>query len=182
MAMPLTVPTYTVEQLEAFPEDGQRYELLEGILLVTPAPGTVHEILLHRLHMTLGMALDPTGLAHIVQSSELLRGRFTRLQPDLLVYPSGYGPGTRWTDIRDWWLAVEVFSRSSRVYDREFKTPAYLALGVAEVWLVDPEGRQIEIWNQAGRAGEIIRDRLGWRPPALNFEVAIDLVALFQGV
>ena len=38
MAMPLRVPTFTVEDLESFPNDGNRYELLDGFLIVTPAP------------------------------------------------------------------------------------------------------------------------------------------------
>ena len=44
---------------------------------------------------------------------------------------------TDWRKITEHWLAVEVLSRSSRVYDREFKRDAYFALGLQQVWLVD---------------------------------------------
>ena len=40
MGMAVTIPYYTVEDLERFPRDGNRYELLDGVLLVTPGPGT----------------------------------------------------------------------------------------------------------------------------------------------
>ena len=47
--MALTAPRYTVDDLEQFPEDGNRYELLDGVLLVTPAPRQVHQIVASRL-------------------------------------------------------------------------------------------------------------------------------------
>lgn len=54
-----------------------------------------------------------------------------------MVFPAIYRPGTPWRSMRVWWLATEVFSASSRVYDREYKRDAYLSPGVDEVWLVD---------------------------------------------
>lgn len=49
MAMPISVPSYTVDDLDRFPPDGNRYELLEGMLLVTPAPGLPHQVVTQRL-------------------------------------------------------------------------------------------------------------------------------------
>ena len=49
MAMPLAVPRYTLEDLESFPDDGNRYELVDGILLVTPAPMPPHEVVVSRI-------------------------------------------------------------------------------------------------------------------------------------
>jgi len=44
MAMPVVVPRYTLRDLESFPDDGSRYELLDGVLLVTPGPAPLHEL------------------------------------------------------------------------------------------------------------------------------------------
>ncbi len=65
MPMPLPVPTYTVDQVKAFPPDGQRYELLEGMLLVTPAPRNAHQVVVARLMVILGSRLDRTDLARV---------------------------------------------------------------------------------------------------------------------
>lgn len=64
------------------------------------------------------------------------------LEPDLLVVPTTALPQagrthTRWANIREWWLAVEVSGKDSELYDRDHKGPAYLALGVREFWRVD---------------------------------------------
>ena len=49
MAMSIPLPTYTVDMVRAFPDDGQRYELVEGVLLVTPAPASDHQVVIARL-------------------------------------------------------------------------------------------------------------------------------------
>ena len=54
---PLRVPSYTIADLEEFPDDGQRYELLEGFLLVTPAPGGPHQLIATRIIVALQVAL-----------------------------------------------------------------------------------------------------------------------------
>lgn len=118
MAMPLTVPSSTTDDLSRFPADGNRYELLEGQLLVTPAPGSVHQVVLSRLQSALRSYLLPAGLAQVVSPGEIEIAPRTLLDPDLLVFPASFLPGTPWARISGWWLAVEVFSRSSRIYDR----------------------------------------------------------------
>ena len=49
MAMAITVPLYTVDDLEHFPDDGNRYELLDGVLLVTPQAAAVHQVVANRI-------------------------------------------------------------------------------------------------------------------------------------
>ena len=49
MAMPVAVPRYTVDDLDSFPDDGNRYELLDGVLPVSPAPSFLHEIVVQRI-------------------------------------------------------------------------------------------------------------------------------------
>jgi Uma2 family endonuclease len=120
MGMALTVPQYTVADLDLLPDDGNRYEVLAGTLLVTPSPGSAHQ----------GVA---AGLAALFASHILARRirlfspgvvttpPLTQLEPDLLIVPPRFALGTPWAEIGEHWLAVEILSRSSRVYDREFK-------------------------------------------------------------
>src|SRR6266850_1076306 len=106
MAMAVSVPLYTVEDLENFPDDGNRYELLDGVLLVTPAPAAVHQLIAGRIQGALFVALQRTGLAHVVGPGAVVRRPRTQLEPDILVYPSRFSPRTDWTKITEHWLAV----------------------------------------------------------------------------
>ena len=182
MAMPLTVPRYTVDQVKAFPPDGQRYELLDGVLLVTPAPRNLHQVIGGRLFAQLFNAVEPPGWGRAVSAGELEIGDHTLLDPDILVYPARFPVGANWKDIRLWWLAVEVYSPSSKRYDRDFKRQAYQAIGVEEVWLVDPDPRSVEVWHRAATVPRVERERITWQPPPAGTAVEIDLGAVFRGV
>jgi Uma2 family endonuclease len=182
MAMPIRFPTYTTDDLRRFPPDGQRYELLNGMLLVTPAPGTAHQVVLSRIQHALSVYLVPAGLAFCTSPGEIEVAPSVLLDPDLLVFPSSYPPGTPWTRISDWWLAVEVSGPASRVYDRDFKRNAYLALGVREVWLVDLHDRRVLV-SRAGEPTDVPhRGMLAWHPPAMSQPLAIDLTTVFAGL
>src|SRR6185295_7674303 len=123
MAMPLTLPHYTVEDLDRFPEDGNRYEVLAGMLLVTPGAGSHHQTVLSRLLARISIYLEPVGLAYAVSPGAVPSGPNTRLEPDLLVIPTRY-VGVEWHEMSERWLAVEVSGRDSRVYDRDYKQGA----------------------------------------------------------
>jgi len=181
MVMPLPMPRLTIDMLDDFPEDGTRYELLEGMLLVTPAPNFAHQVVATRLATALTTAVRESG-AVVVAVGAIQRGKHTQLQPDVLVCPPGVRPTLNWRDIRGWWLAVEVLSPSSRLYDREVKRGAYLALGVEEYWIVNPEDCSVELWSSARSGGLRITDEIVWRPAGLVREIAIDLREVFQGV
>ena len=181
MAMAISIPYYTVDDLEQFPQDGTRYELLDGVLLVTPQPNASHQIVVSRLMGRLIQALQWPGHAHVVGPGVVQRGRKTQLQPDILVYPARYAPKLHWKKVREHWLAVEVLSRSSHVYDRKFKLKAYFALGVDEVWLVDRRRRTVEIWRTPN-VSEIAIDRLEWHVPAVDVTVTIDLHEVFADI
>lgn len=92
--------------------------------------------------------------------------------------PARFVSETRWDAITEHWLAVEILSPSSRVYDREFKRDAYIALGLREVWLVDLQAQSVEVCRARG-PGEVVRGSLQWRVPELQTAVTIDLDALF---
>ncbi|MEP6778717.1 MAG: Uma2 family endonuclease [Gemmatimonadaceae bacterium] len=181
MAMAITVPRYTVADLEEFPDDGNRYELLAGLLLVTPAPGAPHQRISARLFTMLSRALISEKHAVICAPGVISIPDFIHLEPDLLVVPGRYSINTPWTEMTEHWLAVEIISRSSRKYDRDFKRDAYIKLGVHEVWLVDFYDKSVEVCRAVGE-GEVVRDGFDWHVPALNLHTAIDLETLFEGL
>ncbi len=179
MAMSISVRRYTVADLERFPNDGNRYELVDGVLLVTPAPSHAHQLIVSRLQFRLSQAVMADGVAHVVSPGVMTIPPRLQLQPDILVVPARYSLQSKWSEIDEHWLAVEVLSRSSRVYDRDTKRDAYLALGVQQVWLVDRWKKIVEVSRGRGPA-ELVRDVLNRRVPTIGRQVEISLNDLFE--
>jgi len=127
---------FTVDDLEAMPDDGNRYELIDGMLHVSPAPGTRHQKVVYRLYGVLDQAspeeFEVLGAPYAVRPSPT-----TELQPDVLV--------GRAEDFTEKLLpvapvlAVEVLSPSSVLYDLNYKKATYQRLGVRSYWVIDPE-------------------------------------------
>ena len=180
MGMAVSIPFYTVDDLATFPDDGNRYELLDGVLLVTPLANQEHQVIAARLIHLLLEALAGSPV-RVVGPGAVMSEPKTQLEPDVLVYPSRFPVNVRWSEVTEHWLAVEIFSPASRIYDREFKRDAYLNLGVREVWLVDADSRSVEI-SRAPGASEHVSDVITWRPPTLDVNVRIELADLFAGI
>src|SRR5258708_3717812 len=143
MAMPLAVPRYTLEDLESFPDDGNRYELVDGILLVTPAPMPPHELVVSRIATWLTRLRGAPPRAMVMTRGVVEIAPNVHMEPDTLVVPLTEPMDGKWTDVRVYWLAVEVSGRGSRIYDRDHKRPAYLPAGVQEVCPADLKARCI---------------------------------------
>ena len=181
MGMAATIPYYTVDDLERFPPDGNRYELLDGVLLVTPPPSLLHELVVSRIVLKLMITVQMPGHGVVFTRGAVSLPPKTQLEPDVLVLPAKRPVSDKWQDVTEHWLAVEVLSRSSHIYDREFKRDAYLALGVREVWLVDRNDRSVEVSAVRG-VSQIVRDTLSWRAPVADVDVRIDLSEVFAGI
>jgi len=180
MAMPIPLPNYTVDMVRAFPDDGQRYELVEGILLVTPAPASDHQIVISRLTTALNNYLGASGSAYVVSPGEIEVAPKLHLEPDVLVFPSTFRPGTKWTKIKGWWLAVEVLSPSSKHYDRDYKLEAYLHVGVSEVWIIDLDRRCFEVSGVDGRRSVPEYHTVQWHPTGMVRPLDLDIEAILR--
>jgi Uma2 family endonuclease len=180
MGMALTVPRYTVRDLESFPDDGNRYELLDGLLLVTPAPAPGHQAVVSRLILLLGNYLKPSS-AQVYGPGSVEIEPTVHLEPDILVVPASEPIAKRWSEIHSWWLAVEVSGRGSLVYDRDFKYAAYTALGVRDVWRVDLQDRCVVVKSGAVQARSVYR-QFEWQPEGFEDPLTIDVAALFDRV
>jgi len=149
------------------------------VLLVAPAPDAVHQAISARLITALTVGAG--AAAFVFGPGAIAFPPRTQLEPDILVLPAKGLLTPRWQDYTEHWLAAEVLSPSSRLYDRDFKRDAYLALGVLEVWLIDRDDRSVEI-SRANSARVVVRDWLEWRVPTSATLVRISLVDLFAGI
>jgi len=128
---------FTVDDLEGFPDDGNRYELIDGMLHVSPAPVPRHQVVLLELAVTLHAAC-PSELLVMVAPMDVQPDPVTSLQPDVLVArPTDLGPKNLPAAPL---LAVEVLSPSTRLYDLNTKRSAYEKMGVPSYWVVDLTG------------------------------------------
>jgi Uma2 family endonuclease len=150
------------------------------MLLVTPQAAFDHQIVAGRLLVALTQYLRPAGLAQAVGPGEIEIAPKLHLEPDVLVLPATFPPGTKWTDISGWWLAAEILSLSSKYYDRDYKLDAYLRVGVDEVWLVDLDRRCIEVSAHDGRRLVAHSHAVRWHPIGMPEPLTLDLAELFR--
>jgi Uma2 family endonuclease len=171
---------YTVDEVRAFPSDGNRYELVDGQLLVSPAPSVVHQTVLGRLHYTIRAYLQTFGLADTLffSPADISWNHATLVQPDLFVaYPEEVSQ--RWETIQRLRLVAEVLSPSTAGQDRITKRHAYQEHGVETYWIVDPDARQIEVWTPEAAVSAIVTDVAMWRVRPGDHALTIDVQALF---
>jgi Uma2 family endonuclease len=149
---------FTVYDLAEMPDDGRRYELLDGMLLVSPAPGLKHQEVI----LCLGVLLKgscPAALQVILAPFAVRPCVTTELQPDVLV--------ARKQDLTEKHLpaapllAVEVLSSSSVLYDTASKKAAYERFGVRSYWVIDPPVPQLTAFelDTAGQYQQVARVR-----------------------
>lgn len=181
MPMAVTARRFTVDEVLAWPDDGNRYELVDGVLLVTPSPIPGHQVVATRLAVALSERVRRWPAVHVAAPGAILIRPGVKLEPDVLVFRAPAFPA-KWEDVSEHWLAVEVWSPSSVVYDREVKRSAYLALGVSEVWLVDAERKTVFVSRTAGPVDVPHRSTLPWRPRPDPDATPLDLEQVFRGI
>jgi len=159
---------------------GERWELVDGQVLVTPAPHWVHQRLIGRLFESLAPYVRAHGLGEAFVSPldvELEPGLV--LQPDLLVVP--VGALTRRSDVVDrLLLAVEIVSPSSARHDRVRKRPHYQRHRVSEYWIIDDASQTVERWTPRDERPELIAERLQWDSGGAAEPFVLDLVQFFR--
>lgn len=161
-----------------------RYELIDGELVVTPAPSSSHQVAVGEVFMLLSAYVDRERLGVTVTSPadlELRPGTIT--QPDVFVIPAHTALGgerLQWPDVKSLMLAVEVVSPSSSHIDRVQKRDFYLDAGVEEYWILDLDARVVERWKPERDTPLIERDRLIWNP--VTEPLVIELPALFRRI
>jgi Uma2 family endonuclease len=184
MGMPQLTQTWDRTQVLALPDDGRRYELVHGDLLVSPSPTWRHQNAVTALVTRLRAWCDwhKIGLAMVSPADLSFDGR-QLLQPDVFVAPlvGGRRPAS-WSDVTVPLLVVEVLSPSTARYDRLVKRAFYQRSGVPEYWIVDLDARLVERWHPTDDRPEILTDQLAWQPDPGQPPLIVDLAALFAEI
>ena len=182
MGMPQPIADWSVERVLALPDDGNRYEVVDGELLVSPAPTLLHQRAIGRLYLRLDPFVTAQRVGYVfLAPADIEFDERTLVQPDLFVAPLAEGRQPRsWKEIRQLLLAIEVLSPSTARADRQIKRRRYQRHGVAEYWIVDLEARLVECWTPADERPLILTDRLEWRPSAEVSPLSLDLVEFFR--
>lgn len=174
---------WTVEQVRALPDDGHRYEVIDGELFVTPAPSWLHQRAVTTLLLVLHPYAVSCALECLVAPAEVTFAPRRSVQPDLLVVPTIDGrPAARFEDVGRLVLAVEVLSPSTARTDRHRKRKLYQSEAVPEYWIVDPAARFVERWRPSDEEPEVLVETLTWQPDAGQAALVVDLGAYFRGV
>ncbi len=182
MAMPSTAGKWTREMVLALPDDGNRYELFDGELLLTPAPTGLHQVALMRLFTSVAPFVEAHRLGVMLWSpADLHLGGDQLSQPDLFVVP--YLPHDRnWGGFPNPILVIEVLSPSTARFDRIVKRRRFQRAGIAEYSVGDLDARAAERWRPTDERPEILDDRLAWLPEAAAEPLEIDLPQFFTEV
>lgn len=186
MAMPAVHADWTVEMLDALPDDGQRYEIIDGTLHVTPTPSDVHQLVAGAFYRRIHGYLEESRLAYALFSPADVRTgdrKRNRVLPD--VFAVRYVDGKRPTypySLSDLLLVIEVESPSNPLLDYRVKRELYLTQGVPEYWIANTEARVVSRWRSMGDPGEVLARRIEWQPIGMPAPLTTDLPALFAEV
>jgi Uma2 family endonuclease len=135
---------FTVAERDAIPDNGYRHELLDGVLLMTPAPVPPHQDIAGSLYVLMRAAI-PRELKVYLAPFDVYLGERSVLEPDLIV--------TRRSDVRRRGLftapllAVEVHSPSTKSYDLGLKMEVLAAAGCPSYWTIDPKLPELTVWS-----------------------------------
>lgn len=183
MAMPTPRTHWTADMLYDLPEDGNRYEVIDGELLVTPAPTGEHQHAVAMLYSLLGPFARRSGLQVLFAPFAVrIRGP-GEVQPDLVAFPRAAGERIpKLVDISLLRLVVEILSPGTERTDRHLKRRLYQSSGVAEYWIVDLDARAMERWRPGDAEPEVASQTFDWEPVRGRERLTIDVTEFFQSV
>jgi len=174
---------YTADMVRALPHDGNRYEVVHGELLVTPAPRPWHEELVVRLLEALRVYLRAEPVGHAFGSrADITWGRYVGVEPDVFVVPMEQARTLEWREMRDLLLVAEVLSPSSARADRFTKRRLYQERRIPVYWVVDGDERLVEVWTPEAELPVVERERVTWQPAGAGRAFTLELDELFRPI
>jgi len=171
---------YTAADLLDLPDDGNKYEVVHGELLVSPSPRLLHQRIVGRLLRLVGAYVDTHRLGEAYPGGDVQSGTDSLVIPDLLVLNLESAREARWVAGVIPLLVVEVLSPSSLRHDRFTKRRLYQELGVPLYWLVDPDARSVEVWTPEATFPVTEHEAVRWQPDGANEPLVLSLNDLFR--
>jgi Uma2 family endonuclease len=174
---------WTYAEYARLPDDGNRYEVTDGEVCVTPAPGPRHQRIAAKLFMLLHAYVQKQHVGEMLWDVDLLfvNGQF--LRPDMVFVPTNAQPGVTDRGVESVpGLVVEVLSPHSSKIDRVLKPPRYRDFGVPEYWVVDPHAKSIEAYRlqEKGVEPEVHTVVLRWQPDPTASALELGVPEVFE--
>jgi Uma2 family endonuclease len=180
MHMALSTHRWTRADLERLPDDGNRYEVIHGELLVSPAPRPTHAALVYAVRRLLEPYCEREALGMVSGDNQAFVEDDSEVIPDLVVRNFPVPPPEKWDDAPVPLLVVEVLSDSTRRNDLVKKRAFYMESGLPEYWIVDGDARSVIVVTPSGERTET--GTLHWHPTGAARPLEADLVRLFSDV
>ena len=189
MSMPaLRQHRWTIEEVYKLLDERQgltpRYELVDGALLVTPAPTGRHQRIVFALSLLVHEYVKRHRLGEVrLAPGEVRLTPQSRLEPDLFVVPAIDGRMPRANDsVVRLLLAAEVLSPSSARHDRITKRRFFQLHHVPEYWVIDGEALAFEVWRPGDERAALIDGQLVWTPSPNTPPFELDVPRFFADI
>ena len=181
--MSVAFHAFTYDDLADTPDDGNRYEIINGELIVSRSAYVNHQRVVGRLTLTLSRFVDARQLGEVfISPLDVVLSPYNSVQPDLFFIARDRLPhlmGRVITGAPD--LAVEVLSERSRRIDLVRKKALYAMAGVQEYWAVDPQHRAVTVFTLAHGLYEVVEIRDGVARSLLLPGFEVNIPELFAG-
>ena len=184
MLLPAPKARWLADDLDALPSDGNRYEVIDGTLFVSPPPSRWHQRACFSLSRAIVDYAEALGLELLHAPIDVRASSDTQVEPDIIVLPRHFDgrEANRWEPIAKLLLAVEVLSPSTARVDRTLKRQLYMARGVAEYWIVDLDARAVEVYVPFVGQARVECDQLDWQPIAGQAPLTLAVGELFHSI
>ena len=180
MHMETASGTWTVAERDRLPDDGNRYEVVDGELFVTPMPRPRHQEIVKRLFLRIDAFVRAHRIGSAYESgTDVIYSERDGVVPDVAVYP--FQPDQlppRWKDAPAPLLVAEVLSDSTWRRDVGPKRNLYVREGVPVYWIVDGDRRRVTV-VRPGADDVVVTDALRWQPDGVAATLEIDLHEIF---
>jgi Uma2 family endonuclease len=161
--MSAATKVWTLEELHSLPDDGNKYELIHGVLYVTPGPTDQHETIAARLTRLLDPYVAAQGLGYVYHPRAVFNIDGSEVEPDLMVRQPNTTAGAKWENAPLPSLIIEIASPSTRRRDRTDKRDFYREYHIPDYWIVDGDLRTIAV-VRPNQPDVVEHEAVRWEP------------------